>query len=96
MALTFIDTANKPVASDIRNGIAALDTALNYLRRAGGNLENAADSAARNNASGTTSNGDALRDICVGLGALPTNPPALDADKAVLVDHIVTLLEQYR
>jgi hypothetical protein len=96
MALVLIDTANKPVASDIRNGIAALDTALNYLRRAGGNLENATDSAVRNNASGTTASGDALRDICVGLGALPTTPPALDADKAVLVDYIVTLLEQYR
>jgi hypothetical protein len=96
MALVFIDTQDAPVASDIRNGIAALDTALNLLRRAGGNLENAADSAARNTASGTTANGDALRDICVGLGALPTNPPALDADKATLVDHIVTLLEQYR
>ena len=96
MAFVLIDAVNKPVASEIRNAITTLDTALNYLRRAGGNLENAADSAARNDASGTTSSGDTLRDICVGLGNLPANPPASDADKAVLVDYIVTLLEQYR
>jgi hypothetical protein len=99
MATQNIVTANKPLAADVSTARKQLVQAIDTFRVKGDNLAAAADDATRNTMAGV-SNGNAMRDILIGIAELAdtdiSDTVTYDRDwLATRVNYIQTLIKEY-